>query len=349
MRRPNGSGTIIKLSGNRRNPYAVKVSVRDKRGRVQQKYLSYHRTSADAQLSLDEYNRKRMGSTAPLADNFSMTMKDIYDLWSKRKFAKAGPSSVASYRASWVRLANLAPLRMRDITVDHLQHIIDTDEAAGLSKSSITNDKTLMVALFKFAMERDIVVKNCADFVELPVVGAKHEKGVFSDIQLKQLESMAADGEPWADTVLMLCYTGFRISEFLGLTRFSYDVEGNYLRGGVKTAAGKNRVVPVHPKIEPYLLARLEQSGDTIICDDLKRAVTDSWYRTHAFHPIVVKLGLPQATPHWCRHTFATRLHSVDANELDIKRLMGHANSNITEHYTHTDLNRLRAAIKKLA
>ena len=52
---------------------------------------------------------------------------------------------------------------------------------------------------------------------------------------MKKLEQLAADGFPWADTVLMLCYTGFRITEFLTLTRFSYDVTGNYLRGGIKT------------------------------------------------------------------------------------------------------------------
>ncbi len=34
MRRANGTGTVVKLSGNRRRPYAVRVSVRDKYGRL---------------------------------------------------------------------------------------------------------------------------------------------------------------------------------------------------------------------------------------------------------------------------------------------------------------------------
>ena len=116
---------------------------------------------------------------------------------------------------------------MREVSIDHLQGIIDQDEGAGLSKSSINNDKILMKALFRYALERDIVSRDYSDFVQLPGVGPKHEKGAFNDLQVKKLEQLAADGFPWADTVLMLCYTGFRITEFLTLTRFSYDVTGN--------------------------------------------------------------------------------------------------------------------------
>lgn len=102
-------------------------------------------------------------------------------------------------------------------------------------------------------MERDIVSKDYSAFVDLPTVGAKVEKGAFNDLQMAKLEQLAADGMPWADTALMLCYTGFRVSEFLGLTRFAYHTDGDYLQGGMKTAAGRGRIVPVHPKIKPYL------------------------------------------------------------------------------------------------
>ena len=69
-------------------------------------------------------------------------------------------------------------------------------------------------------MERDIIVKDYSQFIRLPSVQSKHEKGMLSDLQLKKLEQLAASGDPWADAVLILCYTGFRISEFLALTRF---------------------------------------------------------------------------------------------------------------------------------
>lgn len=238
---------------------------------------------------------------------------------------------------------------MRSITVDHLQEIIDEDEEAGASQSKINNDKGLMMALYKYAMERDYIVKDCSEYVKVPLVGPKYVKGVISDTQLKQLEQMAAEGYPWADTVLMLCYTGFRITEFLTLTAFSYHADGDYLQGGIKTNAGRDRIIPVHPKIKPFLTRWSSLRGETVICDDEGKALDYRWYKQKAFAEVVNKIGLPGATPHWCRHTFATRLHAANVAELEVKRLMGHANKDVTEHYTHTDINQLIEAIRKLA
>lgn len=93
--------------------------------------------------------------------------------------------------------------------------------------------------------------KDYSAYLDIPSVDPKRKKGAFTDLQMAKLEKLAAEGFPWADTVLMLCYTGFRISEFLALTRFSYNQAENYLQGGTKTRAGKDRIVPVHPKIAP--------------------------------------------------------------------------------------------------
>lgn len=349
MRRANGTGSVVKLSGNRRKPYVAKLSAKDKYGIYRQIVLGYYEKARDAQAALDGYNKKLMGTPSLTADSLSTTFGDIYDLWSARKYQKAGKASVTSYRASWARLSALSGVKMREVSIDHLQGIIDQDEAAGLSKSSINNDKILMKALFRYALERDIVSKDYSDFVQLPGVGPKHEKGAFNDLQMKKLEQLAADCYPWADTVLMLCYTGFRITEFLTLTRFSYDVTGNYLRGGIKTDAGRNRIVPVHPKIKPYLLRWLDKGGDTIICRDNGSSISSSYYRDAIFGSIADALGVPQATPHWCRHTFATMMHDAGAPELETKRIMGHANKDVTEDYTHTDIQRLTSAILLLA
>lgn len=350
MRRANGTGTVVKLSGNRRRPYAVRVSVRDKYGRLVQKAVSYHAKLSEAQAALDAYNdAHHTALTGSELDRLTITVGKVYELWSARKYAKAGDASVTSYRSSWSRVQALAGMKMKDVSIDHLQRIIDADEAAGLSQSTLKNDRLLMRSLFRYAMERDIVDKDYSAFIQMPSVGAKHEKGVFNDLQMKHLEEMSASGRPWADTVLMLCYTGFRINEFLSLTPFAYDREGDYLRGGSKTRAGRDRIVPVHPKIKPYLLRWLSRGGSTIICGDTGRRLTYDWYCKHAFNPIVAELGLPQATPHWCRHTAFTRLHAAGAPDLEIKRILGHADSNVTEHYTKTDIEQLRAAILLLA
>lgn len=344
MKRANGTGSVVKLSGGRRRPYAVRVSYQDRPGLWKQRYLSYHRTSREAQEALGQYLGK-----AVEPKSLAVTLGDVYEQWSERKYQKAGPASVVSYKASWERLRVLQDVEMFRVTIDALQKIIDQDAAQGLSKSSIQNDKMLMKALFKHAMERDIVSKDYSAFVELPAVGAKFEKGAFTTEQMEQLDSLVYAGFPWADTVQMLCYTGFRVSEFLGLTEDSYRPEnGGYLVGGLKTAAGKNRIVPIHPKVSPLFQAWLAKGGKTIVCLGNGRPVSSAQYRGF-FSAVAKELGSPQATPHWCRHTAASHMKMAGVDDLAVRRILGHSDKDITEHYTHIDVDFLRTEICKMA
>lgn len=348
MRRPNGYGTIVKLSGTRRNPWAVRIASRDSKNRVQQKYLSYHATSQAALDALNEYNRNIAAGTAPASDNLTMTLGQVYAAWSDRAYARLKAGSVTSSRAAWKRVSILADVKMRKVTTDQLQTLIDKDEAAGLSKSSISNDALLLKNLYNYAMERDIVGKDYSAYIQLPKIAPKQERRPFTDAEFAQLEAMAAAGVPWADTVVMLCYTGWRVGEFLALTPADYHADGNYLQGGSKTEAGKDRIVPVHPKIKPYLDAWLSKKGAAIICDESGAAITQHHYRAHCFTALLVSIGTASATPHWCRYTFASHLQKAGVDELTRKRLLGHSDKDVTEHYTKTDLAQLIAGINQL-
>ena len=348
MRRPNGSGTIVKLSGNRRRPYAVRISERDKYGQIVQKALGYFATAREAQEALDEHNRLKALGMAPAINQMNMTVQQVYDAWSERAFKKVGQKAINGYRSSWTcRLSRFADKKMREMTLDEWQSVLDELEAAGKSHSLVKKDVTLIKGLYAYAMERDIVAKDYSAYLKIPSIGPKVEKGAFSDLQLHQLEQLAKEGFPWADTVLILCLTGFRITEFLELTRFNYHPEyGGYLQGGIKTKAGKNRIVPVHPKIAPYLTIWLKKGTDTIISREGK-AVKSDWFRKKAFNPIAQKLGVPDATPHWCRHTFASLLHRAGTDPLTAKWLMGHStDQDITEHYTHETIEELVRGIR---
>ncbi len=351
MRRPNGTGTIVKLSGPRRKPYCVRLPSRDSRGYVIQVPLGYYAKLSEAQAALDDYNKKKAAGAAPATDKLSMTVGQVYEAWSGPSNKRRSASATRLGHYSWEkRLSRFAAVKMRDMTIDDWQSILDESQECGLSQSTINNDAALIHHLNDYAMQRDIIGKDYSEFLEIPHVGPKYEKGSLSELQIKQLERMSANGVPWADTVLMLCYTGFRISEFLALTRFSYHEEKgvSYLQGGSKTAAGKNRVVPVHRKIRPYLARWLAKNGDTIICSDDGSPLTDAYYRKQVFPAIAAALGLPQASPHWCRHTFATLTKAAGVDDFARHRLLGHADQNITDHYTHTDIIWLSKELEKV-
>lgn len=342
MRRANGTGSIVNLGPNRRRRYAVRVSYLERPGLWRQKYLSYHRTAREAQDALDKY---LAANQTP--QTLAATWGEVYQQWSVKKYQKAGPASISSYKASWLRLSRLEKRAMKTITIDDLQAIIDQDEKDGLSKSSIYNDKMLMKAMYKYALEREIVSRDLSAFVELPSVGAKVEKGALSESHIDALRGLAEGGFPYADTALILCYTGFRVSELLDLTPSSYHPEGPYLQGGMKTAAGRDRIVPIHPTIQPHIEAWLAKGGERIICSETGGSLPYQAYRK-LFSSIAEKLGVPQATPHWCRHTAASRMKLYGVDDLAIKRILGHADANVTEHYTHVDIDFLSREIRKV-
>lgn len=348
MKRPNGTGTITKMSGSRRKPYAVRVPTRDQKGRIVQKYLSYHATQKEAWEALEAYRAQYAGGLAPAPSNLGVTLGEVYDLWSARKYEKAGKSSIASYKVSWTRLRRFASMPIRNLGIDHFQQIIDEDERSGLCKSSINNDKVLMRALSKYAAERDWIAKDYTEFITIPSVDAKREKGAFTEIELRKIYELYKQGFPGADAALVLCYTGFRINEFLSLTRFSYDPVEKTLTGGSKTKAGKDRIIPIHPRIQPIIEHWLTMRGDTLYTRK-GRAVSTDTFRSALFVPLMAQLNRPNATPHWCRHTFASLLHEAGADELSTKRLMGHSDKDITEHYTHSSIESLRRAINMIA
>ena len=347
MKRANGTGSIVRLSGRRRRPWAVKVSCRDEGGRTVQRAISYHERAADAQTALEDYNRRAAQGFGLGAD---MTVEQVFRGWSAREYRKLKKGSITSHNAAWhKRVSRFAGRKMRSVTLDEWQSILDEDERQGMSRSVIMNDAILIRALNRYAMERDIITKDYSAYLDIPQAETKQPRGALTERQVRKLKQLAREGMPWADTALMLCYTGFRINEFLSLTAQSYHPEGDYLQGGLKTAAGRARIVPVHPQIAPYLASWLAKGGQTIVCRDDGRPMRDTEYRRH-FAELMARIGAENATPHCCRHTFATRLHAAGVDPITVKWLMGHSTkADITAHYTHKTLAVLRRGIQRLS
>lgn len=67
--------------------------------------------------------------------------------------------------------------------------------------------------------------------------------------------------EPWVDSVLVFLYSGWRISELLSMKKSDVDLHAGTMKGGTKTKAGKDRVVPIHSKIRPLVESRLAEGG----------------------------------------------------------------------------------------
>jgi len=351
MRNPNGYGSVYKLSGkNRRKPFIVQKTLGyDQHGKRQYEILGYFEKREEALKFLGRYNNGEVLKN-------DMTLSHVYNDWSRIHFKNISIQLQNNYAAAYKRLEPIENKKASEIRTGEMQSIIDSTP---LGRSSLHKIKILLVQLFKYAMENDIVSKNYAAFIKLPKE-IKLEKDIFTDIEIQKIEKAAKKGTPFADCILMMIYTGFRIEEFLTLTPFSYNAAEMTLTGGIKTEAGRGRIVPIHQKIAPYITKWLNKGGQTIICRENGLPYSASLFRKTVFYPALAEIGIQKPfdeiteadrklTPHATRHTFATILSKRNANTKSLQTLIGHTDYAFTQNtYTHFDVEELRKAINLL-
>lgn len=339
MKNPNGYGSVYRLPGNRRRPFVARVTAGWDGEKQLFHTLGYFEKRQDAMAALAEYHNNPM----PKA---TITLSKMYDEWARQKY-KSGisKSMVQCYKAAWNYLASQGHVTMREMRTAHMQEVIDQCHEAGMSKSSLQKIRTLCSQLYIHALANDIAVKDYSAFITLPKM-EDVEKDRFSDLEVKKI----ADSKlPWADTILILIYTGFRINELLGLTRFGVNLKLKVLVGGIKTEAGKDRVVPIHPRILPLVEEWYSKGGDYLICNEKGKRLSARKYREDIYRPTLEKIGVRVLDPHACRHTCASLLHAAGADTKSIQEILGHASYAITaDTYTHVDVKKLHEAIQKI-
>lgn len=79
------------------------------------------------------------------------------------------------------------------------------------------------------------------------------QRDTFTEDEILRLRADADVGDETSMIILILIYTGYRINELLQKRRDQVDLDLDVMYGGEKTAAGRGRVVVIHPKIRPYV------------------------------------------------------------------------------------------------
>jgi integrase len=346
MKNPNGYGSVIKLGGKRRKPFAARVTagweLNEKTGKEKQKYdyIGYYESRPQAMIALADYNKDPYDIDAK-----KITYAEIYLKWSKERYKigqgdEASYSVISSYSTAYNQTKELHDMAFVEIRAHHMQGIIDDN---GLKHSSNIRIKTLFSQLFAYARKNDITEKDYAEFIVVPQDKNKDDKTPFTNKEIKKLWNHKGKFEV-VDAALIMIYTGLRISELLMIKKTDINLEERFLTGGLKTDAGKNRVVPLNEKIIPILKRRIESKGDSLFINSQGDPLLYQTFRRE-WIKITKHLNLDH-TIHECRHTFGTLMDNAGANKVSIKKIMGHAISDITDGvYTHKDLEQLLIAV----
>jgi len=357
-RAANGSGSVYRLSGNRRKPWqALTPAVEDKNYDYHRKVIGCYATRQEAIEALYRYRLK------PPAKKADFTVEQLYEEWSKIAFHDIEKSTVNNYRAAWKHITALHREKVKELRSGQMQTVVNSCADQGLSRSTLEKVKLLLVMLEDYAMQNDIIDKNYAEYVKLPKAVAD-EKPIFSDLQIKTIKTASENGVGVADLILVMCYTGWRIQEFCNLTLFDWDPQERTLTGGMKTEAGKERTVYVPEIVVPIVQRYADMHGPALFCwmwnnggkGDKYREELRAWpvkRLRDAFYTTLDALNIEapkdkKFTPHSTRHTYNTMLERAGVTEKTRMKLMGQTSAPTNRKYTHVDLEQMQEAANML-
>lgn len=344
-KRGNGQGTIIELPNGKYKTIVTLGYYTGEDGKRHRRTRSrVFARKKDAVAAVPElFNAKP-------AEKKRITFKELYDRWLPTH--RAGKSTIDCYKAAIKHFAPLWHVPIADIDLDDLQECLDE---CPHGKRTRQNMKAVCGLVYKYGIPRKAIPENLNLAQFLIVEGeAAARRASFSDEEIEAIKK-ACGKVPHAEEVYILIYTGFRPSEYLSLTADSYDNALQTLTGGSKTAAGRDRVVTLSPKIVP-LVAALAASGGPLLKDPAGKPWTLKGWTEDVFYPVLEAAGVDNPvedrrhkyTPHSCRHTFATLMKRVEGADKDKQELIGHASAEMLRYYQDVeiaDLKRITDAI----
>lgn len=331
-RNPNGYGCVTCLKGNRSRPWVVKITVYDDEGNSRQTPVGYAATEAEANILLAQYNNNPWD-----IQRETITLVTLYNRWSEIKAPKLSDSSRRALKSAFKHCSKYYGVKYRSLRAYQMQDTIDN---CGCGYSTQGAIKTLWWHLDRFAFEMNIIDKMYSQLTTAePIPDTTRQPFTVQEIEALWQHS----DDAWVQTALIFLYTGFRLNELLLMTLDRVNLEEWTLTGGIKTRNGKDRIVPIHPRIRPFIQGRCECNCKYLFEGDSGEISTSEYYEKWKH---IMQLIHASHTPHECRHTFETMLDNAGANRKCIDLLMGHKSTDTGNRvYNHKTLQQLRETI----
>ena len=316
LKLPNGFGSITKKSGNRRRPYEIRKFIDGR-----QKVIGYEVSYESALAFLCEYNKNPL-----LFSPSEITFDELFCLVKTYLYPRIKERTQSGYNSAYKHLNRLYDKQFAKIRIGDLQASIRDIHDSGAGYSTQKKARQVLHHMYSYAVKYEIIPpeRDISKYIDIDKDKKVYKKTIFN-------------------TSMML---GTRPSEFLAIEKTDVKLRQRYLIiRESKTEAGRNRIIPLHKQTLPFWIELLAENNKYVATDSNGVQLNYSRFRSR-FDKTLVELKIKRHTPHECRHTLASLLNNAEANPTAIKRILGHASSNITEkHYTHKDLHQLKKAM----
>lgn len=287
---------------------------------------------------------QQMSNNFVRKDYSKITFSEIYAKFLEQHSKRVSKSTLDCYKAAYKHYAVLHPAPFTALITEDWQACMDDCVQGRRTKE---NMKALGTLMYNYAASQDITHKNFAQYL---YVGDDQQvsRNAFTRSEEELILQKALEGMPWADYIACGIYLGFRPTALFNIRKSDYDPVEHTISGGIKTKAGRDRVVTISPKIQPLIDRLLRTPGDYLFPNpDGKQFTADNFrkdyfYKTLAglcIQPIPGPNETPKYTPYSWRHTFFTKMARASGAEKFKAELGGHTSYEMSKKYQHSDLD----------
>lgn len=307
------------------------------------KYIGYYKTRHEALDALAQFN------LAPYEEySNGMTLQQLFDEWIKARTGKISPSTLASYRRAF-QLSE--PLLNRQIEGLKLADFQLVAEESGKNEPVLHRWKVVIGQMYEFAVRNELLPQEKRDMIRYIDISFSENPNKLqrTNFSREEIETLWQHSENRAvKSILILLYTGLRISEFLALKKDDVDLQRRAFKvTASKTSAGV-REVPIAEKTVPLWEYLLAQPGEEVFPAERGKKYIYQNYLAYIWQPVMKTLGFSH-TIHETRHTCISLLTEAGVDARLIKQIVGHASQDVTEGiYTHLAFEKKKNAIDKL-
>lgn len=237
------------------------------------------------------------------------------------------------------------------------QYTYQLRSVENLSAASVFRKMEAVKCFYKFLLIEKRITEDPTRFLKSPKLAQKLPEQLTRQEMDRLLSYPAKTFEEFRTvTIIDLLYAaGLRVSELINLRLENVNIEEGWVLAFGK--GGKQRFVPIHheacERIKNYLQARevkfaakSEVGSEVFLNRQGKKLSRISVWKDLAALGRKANISTP-LHPHLFRHTFASHLLQGGADLRSLQEMLGHANLNTTQIYTHLDVKDLKAKHKK--
>lgn len=278
-----------------------------------------------------------------------MTFEELWNEFFEETAPTKSKQWAGSRIAAFKKFNNIKDKPINQISIEDIQQCYNNVmySEKGISQSTLDNMFIVLRNIYRLSEKKKFTTKNDnpVEYIDSKATGKKrNNRKIFTN---KEIEIIMNDNSDIAKIVTLYIFTGMRPIELISMERSNIHLDKKYMIGGVKTEAGKSRVIPLHEKTIPIIHYFLNQNHTYLFTEQGNKRDYNKY--ANAYKKLMSELNLNHVEPYDTRYTFSTIAKTSGVDNSIRKKIMGHSCEDLTDDvYTHEPLSYFLKEINKI-